>query len=139
MINEGFLVISIGGYTGRSYRIERVDHAIKYTAWQYGYSDPKETIVEPTPEQWKSFWKVCKDIGIGEWEIEYPNPGVVDGTQWEINIQGDTFAASSSGDNAFPDDNDPEYVDYEERYGYPRSFRRFLLAVRRLIGWLPFE
>jgi hypothetical protein len=64
---------------------------------------------------------------------------LTDGTQWEIKIQGNTIAVSASGDNAFPDDNDPEYADYEERYGYPRPFRRFLLAVRRLIGWLPFE
>lgn len=133
------LEVSIGGYRGKSYRVENLDNSVKYTAWESGYSNPKETLLKPTDEQWASFWRVCKDIGIDEWAEEYSNPDLVDGTQWEIKIQYDTFTACSSGENAFPEENNSKYTDYEERYGYPRPFRRFLLAVRRLIGWLPFE
>lgn len=133
------LIAFIGGYTGPSYRIEKAGDVIKYIAWEYGYSNPKEIIVEPTSKQWESFWKVCKDIGVDTWATKYPNPGICDGTSWEIKIHSEHFSASSSGDNSFPDDDDPEYADYKKRYGYSRPFRRTLLAIRRLIGGLSFQ
>ena len=37
-------------------------------------------------EQWEEFWRVIDEIDAWQWDKDYFNEGVLDGTQWELVI-----------------------------------------------------
>jgi hypothetical protein len=41
----------------------------------------------PSPEQWAAFGRSLDEIDIWSWRSEYPNPGILDGTQWGLDIE----------------------------------------------------
>ena len=52
----------------------------------------------------EAFITGLKELHIGEWKKSYYNPGVCDGTQWELKIffDGDRKPVEISGSNAYP-------------------------------------
>jgi hypothetical protein len=43
-------------------------------------------------------------LRIGQWSTEYPSNGVVDGTQWSLNIAYADHVLHTHGNNNYPDD-----------------------------------
>ncbi|MCF8081801.1 MAG: hypothetical protein K9M96_01795 [Deltaproteobacteria bacterium] len=128
--------VGIGGYFGPSYGIELEGTTLIYTASSNMPDEVQETRITPSAKAWRSFWKTCNKIGIWAWRDNYEETGVCDGTGWSLHIEQEFRTLHCSGSNAFPDD-DPYFEDFVD--GYPRPFSRFLKAISRLIGGLPFE
>lgn len=129
--------VFIGGHCGSSYKVEKIGNGIRYTAWEsekFGSApEVKENIiVEVSPTKWKNFLKKCKELGVDRWDVEYRDDSILDGTRWGVTICIDKFFASSSGLNAYPGNKKGECC-------YSVTFVKFLSAIRRLIGNLPFN
>jgi len=85
---------------------------------------PKMNLVlSPTKEQWNKFWQDLDKLKVWEWDKGYYDKQWVDGTDWKINIfYNKEKNIISAGSNNFP-----------------KGFKKFLKAVRKLIGKLEFE
>lgn len=68
-------------------------------------------------EQWASFRARIDSLEIWRWKSEYPNPGVLDGTRWTLEIAYADRTCRSGGRN-----------------GYPKTFPQFMEAIGTLIG-----
>ena len=129
------LELSIGGYFGPSYSIRSNDcRTVIYEYRLNGESSARSEEITPSTKQWRSFWNVCSDIGIGLWKEQYVNDDIVDGVGWSLAVDCGSFKVRSSGSNDFPGSDLPGGEDNKGQDGYPRPFRRLLLAVRKLIG-----
>ena len=115
---------------GPSYHVEWSNGELIYTAMESGYQEEEKVIIAPTPAQWQKFWKVADKINIWSWEADYPNPGIMDGTNWSIKIKWCEKYIESMGDNNYPGGNSDEPGP---------SFNKFLRAVQGLMGGLEFR
>ncbi len=96
------LVFSIGGYLygyeTRTYSMveDKVRLDIKETL--------KENVSVPIECTKEKFIKGIAELHIGEWKRSYDNPGVCDGTQWELELTFDGKArpVQIHGSNAYP-------------------------------------
>ena len=124
---EGFEV-SIGGYMGFSYSVSKSEKGLlRYTSFSQGYTPYETVTVTPSDEDWEIFRKALDDLDVWNWQPEYPNPDVCDGTQWGIEIHWGEKKIASRGDNNYPGTAGSLSETSDE-------FSRFLAAVRRLIG-----
>ena len=113
----------IGGYLGHSYNVTIVGETLRYQAIsQDGQQQTKDII--PTKEKWQRFWAKLESAGVWEWKPEYPNPGILDGTQWSIDIEHAGRSLTSRGDNNYPG---------------KKAFNTFLEAVESVLGGLAFQ
>ena len=113
----------INGFFGTSYTVELEGETLRYQAVsEEGHQEVKT--VTPTSKQWETFWSTLERIGVWNWKSDYPNPGILDGTQWDITLEYSGRTVTSQGDNAYPNE---------------KAFNAFLDAISRLIGGLPFE
>ena len=120
--------VSIGGYMGNSYSIEKTGNTLLYKYYDYGYELKATETILPSCSQWKSLGRTLDKIGIWEWETEYPNPGICDGTSWSVEIEWGDKKILTHGDNNYPDGN------YDSN-----EFQAFIRAIRRLIGGKEFS
>ena len=74
-------------------------------------------------------------IGVWAWKEDYPNPGVLDGTSWRLEIAYEDTQLSSHGINNYPKTNGTPCDSPDPTY----KFRELLKAVRSLIGGLEFS
>ena len=65
---------------------------------------------------------------VWQWEAQYPDPGVMDGTQWSVHLAKGDREVASTGSNAYPGSEGPEPSE---------TFRRFREAVQALVGDRP--
>ena len=126
---------SIGGYMGRSYSVELVGDQLKYEACGQGYAKEEEELISVTGDQWATFRASLDWMGVWEWQEEYENPGVMDGTRWRLEIAYDDMEVRSGGDNNYPESGAKDAFDAE----VTPEFRRFLDAVRTMIGGRDFD
>jgi hypothetical protein len=116
------LKLYIGGAPfAPSYAVEWEGGTLKYRARSGEGGEAVREIV-PTTDQWEAFWSALDHAGVWKWKTRYPNPGILDGTMWSIEIEREGRSISGRGDNASP-----------------RSFRTFVEAIRSLLGGLHFE
>lgn len=87
--------------------------------------DANPDIVQGTPpaEAWTAFRQELDALDAWSWESTYFNVDVQDGTQWTLQLEWDGRTIESSGSNAFPGSEGPEYGE---------QFERFLAAVDAL-------
>ena len=110
----------IGGFGADCYTIKYEDR--KLTDSQSDSVCSPYNLFEITPSQaeWEQFWQKLTDLNVWKWKTRYDDPGVLDGTQWNLEIKIDGKMKKSSGSNE-----------------YPESFDTFLEAVSMLVGSLP--
>lgn len=78
--------------------------AAKYDVYERGYKPKSSGNVLLSESKVKAFLKTLSKIKITQWKEKYPNPGIMDGTNWGLTIRfGNTKKFSSSGSNAFPE------------------------------------
>jgi len=127
---------SIGGYFGPSYSVELTDQTLFCMALSERWrSAPAELpgpawLVEPTVEQWRAFRRALDKINVWQWQADYPNPGVCDGTGWSFEVAYSDHALETGGDNNYPDaqgdpTNSPQGT---------KTFDRLLRAITKLTG-----
>jgi hypothetical protein len=51
-----------------------------------------------SPEQLADFWEKLEQVGIDEWDDEYIDTMICDGTQWKLKVK----CREIYGDNAYP-------------------------------------
>ena len=111
---------SVGGYMGHSFSVE-IDFkkaSAKYDVYERGYKAKSTETVILSESKIQAFLKTLEKVKITEWKENYPNPGIMDGTNWGIEIKfGDNKKFSSSGDNA-----------------YPGQWKTFCSAIKKLLG-----
>ena len=120
---------SIGGHFGPSYSLELTDQTLFCMALSDELPNPA-WLVEPTAEQWRAFRRALDKINVWQWQADYPNPGVCDGTGWSFEVAYSDHALDSGGDNNYPDaqgdpTNSPEGT---------KTFKRWRGAIRKLTG-----
>ena len=121
------LHFGIGGYDGISYEVELAGGAIHvrsgvgHKAWR------ENTTVTPSPEAWTQFWQTMETIGVWQWQPQYFDHEVLDGTQWELELKHAGRSVKCDGSNAYPGTSGPDY-------GRTSAFAQFLKALRTLTG-----
>lgn len=113
--------ISIGGFGGPNYEVRFVNGRLRYQA---NFS-PTPVMISPTAEEWTQFWDRVEQCDLWHWAPRYDDPDILDGTQWELDIQLGRRRVTSFGSNAYPGG---------EGVGRSEPFQLFLRAVRKLIG-----
>ena len=127
----------VGGFLGSTYVVELRDGALHYTERTQTSVGPGtfSSTVIPTAQQWQEFRKSIDQLRIWQWQADYPNKGVADGTQWSLEIAYADHALKTRGDNNYPDATG-------KPNGEPNStktFDSYLAAVKKLIGGRSFE
>jgi hypothetical protein len=110
----------VGGYMGGSFSVD-IDFkkgSAKYDVYEHGYKPKSTETIMLSESKIKAFLKTLEKIKITEWKEHYPNPGIMDGTNWGIEINfSNNKKFSSSGDNA-----------------YPGQWKAFCNAIKGLLG-----
>ena len=110
----------IGGYPGPFYNVESDGPALAYTATEYGTT--AERRIAPTAQQWAKFGQAIEAAGVWRWAADYPDPGVCDGTQWELELSDGSRELRTGGSN-----------------NTPKRFGAFVKALRKLLGGVALE
>jgi hypothetical protein len=95
---------SIGGLTGtKSYTIDSSGLTLVITQTEL---DGTVTATNEYPwdkATWDAFTLEMLDCGVSQWDSDYTDPDVDDGTQWVLNMAGTFGRIHVSGSNAFPE------------------------------------
>lgn len=116
--NTEYFEFQIGGFFCGFSRImvERCGHVCT-AAYAPGFANPEDaTKIEIPEEMFFKFLKSVYNVGLWEWEDEYVDPDVLDGTQWTIRVR-------------------MQNQEEHEWYGsnaYPAVWKKFIRAVNRL-------
>lgn len=124
---------SLGGFMGESYQVQLQDGALIYTVFARGRSSEKRTTINPTPEQWREFRQALDKLKVWHWRDSYPTNGVMDGTQWSLDIAFGDQSIKTQGSNNYPErdgkpNGAPEFTE---------SFKQYLDAIKKLTGGKP--
>lgn len=114
--------IGIGGSFGPSYYLEISKESLCYRYFERRSEFSKFELITPSISDWGLFWQSLENINVWQWEFEYCNSDILDGTSWSIDIEWKYKTILSSGTNSYPD-----------------NFESFLMAVRQLIGNRDFQ
>ena len=146
--------LSIGGIVGPSFVVELKDGILVYRSSKRGFPSKRNPAdvsrrIKPTAEQWEQFWAALDEVRIWEWNAKYVERRISCGTHWGIVIRSPARQIVSSGSNSYPSDGDdmrPTRV--RARTGIlsdeafvknSQRFRKYLRAVRELLGGLAFD
>ena len=89
----------------------------------------------PTETQWVEFRRTLDELKVWRWRTEYPSNGIVDGTQWSLDIAFADRGIKTHGSNSYPDDAGKSNGEPEPT----EAFKRYLEAVRKLTGGKSFQ
>jgi len=112
--------VYVGGYMGYSFIVD-IDFkkaCAKYKVYEHGCKPKSSETILLSESKIEKFLKELSKIKITEWKEHYPNPGVMDGTNWGVRFDfTNNKKFSSSGDNS-----------------YPYQWKAFCNAIKELIG-----
>jgi hypothetical protein len=120
----------IGGFLGASYSVELHDGVLLYTSSERGQRNQKKEKVTPTAAEWRDFRQTLDDLKVWQWRGDYPSQGVVDGTQWMLDIAYADRSLTAHGSNNYPGTAGAP----NGRPDTTEAFNRYLAAIRKLIG-----
>ena len=127
-IRPTHLEVSLGGFTGPSYRVElQEDGRLLYLHNPESFTSAPGTRkrrIKVNDLQWRQFRGALEEVGIWDWDEEYVDPEILDGTQWLVRIRYEDAAVFSRGSNSYPPG---------------RSFKRLRSAVQELLGGREFR
>ncbi len=127
----------IGGVLGFSFSASLTGKGVEYTEFADGYTPMVTKIIQPTSAHWHALKKMMDQVEFWQWNREYFNPDVLDGTSWEIECEWGHHAIRTAGSNAFPSDPDARRPTYSENES--KRFDSLLRAISQLLGGEPFE
>jgi hypothetical protein len=85
-------------------------------------------LITPTATQWRQFWRSMDEVGLWKWRAEYPNPLVMDGCGWSLEVAVAGRSVESSGHNGYPSRGGVQLNAASE------DFEKYLKAVEALLG-----
>lgn len=95
--------------------------------------DPSTEQIAPSLETWQTFWDELDRLGVWKWrkgKNSYWNHGVMDGTQWAVDIKFGKKRIKCNGSNSFPEEDGRPNNDLS----YTKTFSEFEGAVAELCG-----
>src|SRR4051812_13699331 len=92
---------SIGRFLSSTYVVE-LDHGRLNYSVTKPYNESEQAHITPTTEQWVAFRKALDELKLWQWRTNYPNPNVLDGTGWSIEIQYADRSNQIVGVNSYP-------------------------------------
>jgi len=117
------LNIYVGGYGGQSFWLWKKDGLFYYDSSERGIEGQNVKELQIDESAWVDFYEELEALSFWSWKRTYDNPNVLDGTQWEIDIEINGRRKKCSGSNAYPGGDGPEYSEI---------FERFLEAIYKL-------
>ena len=84
---------------------------------------------EPSLEKWISFRYLLDHLNAWKWKPSYSNQGILDGTQWSLEIEYGDAKISCSGSNSYPAFLD---ADYQENGNESLDWRLFQTSLHWL-------
>ncbi len=98
------LKASVGGYFGGYYQV-KVDLENNRVAWTHGVRGELEETMHKSirTATAKKFVEQLEIIQLLDWDAEYVDPGVCDGTQWHVEIISDGNLITKDGNNSYPE------------------------------------
>ena len=94
-----------GGFRGPFYEILYKNKLFEISLGEVG-SNETYYISCPPKEKWDQFWVFLENKKIWEWNKEYIDQNILDGTQWEIDFSNSVKRVKSYGSNKFPNKNE---------------------------------
>ncbi|NBC29186.1 MAG: hypothetical protein GVY29_04245, partial [Spirochaetes bacterium] len=92
--------VFLGGYGQSNYRIVWDGDPLQYQMDDFAppddHSDPAERI-EPSKDQWRRFWHEMEAVELWAWQPSYHARGIMDRTQWDVEIERGARAISARG------------------------------------------
>jgi hypothetical protein len=128
-------VARIGGFLGSTYSVELKDRTLTYTISSKGQTNVRPATITPTQADWREFRQTLDELKVWQWQNDYPRGGVVDGTQWLLEISYGDRTLKSRGDNNYPDASGKPTGKPE----FTPAFSRYLGAIKKLIGGKDFS
>lgn len=125
----------IGGFMGASYSVELRDGVLTYTIFGKGHTNRKQETITPTEAHWREFRQTLDNLRIWQWRTDYPTNGVVDGTQWSLDIAYTDHTLHTHGDNNYPGQTGKPNGEPEPT----KAFNQYLVAVQKLLGGKTFQ
>jgi hypothetical protein len=124
----------IGGWLGPCYSVELRGGTLYYSATNTAHT-PEFAKVIPTDQRWREFRHSLDLISVWQWQTNYANPGVYDGTQWVLELQYEDRILMSHGSNNFPDRNGKPSGSQK----VTKAFASYAAAVKRLLDGKEFQ
>ncbi len=93
------LEFSLGGFSQGTTGIELVGDDITRIFMGSQYT---EVLCSPTQEEWDIFLHALKTHNVWNWEADYFDPHMDDGTQWSLEIKAGSLKVKSEGSNEYP-------------------------------------
>ena len=121
------LQFSIGGYSSNNYKLSLVGSRLMYNKSSYSYLDEvKETTLEISKQQLEHLVSNLNILKVEDWKKEYVDETMMDGVQWELELEYDNESKKTFGSNSYPN--------YNSETDSSTDFERFLLLLRELTG-----
>ena len=131
--------VSIGGFTGPSYKVNLEGDHLVYQAMGAGWHPQNTKRLHPSSEDWQHFWRAADKVELWRWRTSYkPRTVCPDGTSWEVELAFNDKHVHSVGLEAYPGNADPRST-VEESAASKARFDQFTQAVSKLIGGREFR
>jgi hypothetical protein len=92
------LKFSLGGFSQGTTGIELVAKEITKITMRFQY---KEVLCSPAQEDWGIFLNALNTHNVWNWEEDYFDPHMLDGTQWSLEIKAGSLKIKSEGSNEY--------------------------------------
>jgi hypothetical protein len=119
--------VSIDGFFSGGFSITSEDGALIV---RKGRFSPPSNPITPSSQAWQRFWDKMDLIGVWKWQKSYWNADVLDGIQWEVDIQCGNKRLESDGSNSYPREDGSPSEDAEPT----KPFEEFEKALEELCG-----
>lgn len=95
---------SVGGYFGGYYQVE-VDLENHFVSWTHGGRGESANMALRNIRlaTGKKFVEQMQNLDLLNWKAEYVDPGIMDGTQWHVEMEMDGYTITKHGSNDYPD------------------------------------
>ncbi len=120
----------IGGLFGKSFEVVLAGSELTYTAYDPGRVVSERSTTRPSAAQWCEFRRLLDQIDLWNWQAEYVNGAVMDGTQWALELSYLDHSIKAWGSNNYPDTDGTPGTQIEPT----ETFSRYLRAISALVG-----
>ncbi len=96
--------------------------------WRIATLEPPRRLPEPADaaRRWRRFYRLLEELDVWNWRETYENAGILDGSQWELEIVCGGRRVRSYGSNAWPGETPGDGHSHH-------AFRRLERAIEELI------
>lgn len=102
-INKPMIELFVGGYSGKNHKIVSDGNMVFfYKEDTPQWREENKRIFIPSKKKWEKFWCFINSVVL-QWNLEYLNSSVCDGTQWELTLNKGKLQMKYCGSNAFPE------------------------------------